>query len=217
MGVDQRVDRVKQLEEKHIDIICNIYPGLSTLWGVENDNFTDITKRGSEYAVKSLTNILNECYELDDIDYLKNNIEMRIFEFTTLRNKLLTAYYFYDMTIDTLLILWDDFVIYKYGLKLSVLENRLRNIIPAIDTVIKEMKQRKFSYLDLACTEVAIKKSLILLDKKKKEYEHFSGLFGKVELKVKDFMEFISRLKKIQQMLIYYLLMVQKLCCNIFR
>ncbi|MEG1313891.1 MAG: hypothetical protein RSD40_06205, partial [Bacilli bacterium] len=190
------IDEINQLEEEYIQVISDIYPGLTTLWGDENGKFTDITKLGVEKAIESLQSIRMKCNEICNIDYLRSNIDMRLFELTILRNKVLTAYYFYDITLDTLLILWDDFVIFKYGLNESVLRERLINIIPAIDIAIKEMYQKEFSYLDIVCTEVAIKRAIKVLREKQKEYEHISSLFLEVEKKCLEFLSFVTSLKE---------------------
>jgi len=158
-----------ELEHEYIKVICEIYPNLATVLGIPKCGYNDFTVIGIKNDISKLEQLL-EKVKSQDIEtetnmHLMNSLELRIYELTSIVEYRYSAYYYYLMTIKSLLIVLENNDYYDNGINEKIIESRIREFPDVINKAICEMDQKELSKLDLLYTLNLVKHDKILFEK----------------------------------------------------
>lgn len=184
----------EEIADEYISLICDFYPGRATLWGYKKLGFDDFNLNYEEKKINGFLNFLKELEEYDDelISLIRKDVSLRIFEIKQIKKHSNRAYFFYEITIKTLMVLWQTqeyFIENKVDSK--VLNSRLNLLPNKIDLAIKDMKSLNFSLADLLYTKNSVKKDLKFLEKELKKYDD-EKVYKYTINKVKEFEKYIE-------------------------
>lgn len=186
------------LEERYLNLICDIYPNIAVEWGRAIKKDADFTNEGIEESIKRLKTFYSEVRTERNSEiqrYIKKNIELRIFELTEFKENLFSSYFYYKLSINSVMILLDDFVIYKYGFNYEILKYRLEKLPEVLNWVMNEMVNKKFAYIDIFCSIKVIKDDLLLLEEKKHYFQELNLIFADVGCAIDTFLNFLINMK----------------------
>lgn len=192
----------EQIANEYVNLICDFYVGRATLWGYMRIGFNDSIIRKVEKNIKMLNEFLNKVEMYDQTDeqimLMKKDIRLRIFEIEKLERHKNRAVFYYEMTIKTLMVLWEtyEYLSEKY-VDLDVLESRLNELPKQIDLAIKEMDLFDFSIVDLIYTKNASKNDLNIIRKVMEEDGNILSKHQCVIYKIEQFIAYIeNRIKQ---------------------
>lgn len=156
------------MEDEYIKLMCQIYPNLATVWGISQAGYNDFTKLGKKKNIQGLKELSKKISDYTTLsnrrEALINSIDKAVYELESPYSN--TLYYRYSMSIKSLMILWENYNYYKYGMDEKVLNSRLDQLPVLLKIIIDEIEDNNFSYLDLLYTYHLIKQDMKALKSK---------------------------------------------------